>query len=371
MQWGIYVHIPWCRSRCPYCAFNVEVRENPPTKAYTDALTKHWRALSSHFEGQADSVFFGGGTPSLHPPELLKELVEVLSPAPQAEITLEANPGTVGPELLNDFLEAGINRLSLGIQTFDPKHARFLNRAHSVADARDLLKMVRMAGFESWSADLIFALPNQNLTQFERDLDTLVSLDPPHVSLYGLTAEPGTPYTQALQAGAFPEQDEDTWADMYELAVSRLSQAGLERYEVSNFARKGHRSRHNEHYWRARPYAGIGAGAHGWLPNGQRTVTRSRPDEYIENPCDWAHIETPTARNAAKERVLSTLRHVDGIDLRKLSSLGFSLDEHKLASLLEHNLVELRENHLVLGTNGWNIADGLVRRISDALCQLT
>ncbi len=334
-------------------------------------MARHWQGIAHHFQGQPSSVFFGGGTPSLHPPDLIKHLLDVFEPPDTAEITLEANPGTVNPELLDNLLDAGINRLSLGIQTFSPKHARFLNRAHSVTDARDLLEMVGKAGFNSWSADLMFALPHQTLTEFEQDIDTLLETAPPHVSLYGLTAEPGTPYTEALKAGSLPKQDEDTWADMYDLAVSKLSQAGIERYEVSNFARKGHRSHHNEHYWRSRPYAGIGAGAHGWLPNGQRTVGQSQPDAYIANPDQWAKIEHPTPIEAAKERVLSTLRHIEGVDLKAIAALGFHLDQQRLAPFIHHNLVYIEENHLVLGPRGWNIADGLVRRISDALAPLT
>jgi len=371
MTWGIYLHIPWCRTRCPYCAFNVEVHRPPPFVTYTDALLSQWNSLCTEFSGRASSLYFGGGTPSLHPVAEVRRLVDALRPEDDAEVTLEANPGTVDPALLTGLLHAGINRLSLGIQTFQDQHARFLNRAHSVRDAVALVEIVRRAGFSSWSADLMFALPHQTLDDFQADLDTLLAHEPPHVSLYGLTAEPGTPYTRALKAGRFPPQDEGLWAEMYQLAVETLETADLHRYEVSNFARPGHRSRHNSLYWRAHPYAGLGAGAHGWLPDGRRTIGQISSADFISSPNRFSEEETPGARDAATDLILCTLRHVDGIERKRLRDLGLDITAEALRPWIKGGLLEDDGLNLRLGTAGWTVADALVLRISNALSPLS
>ena len=367
MPWGVYLHIPWCRTRCPYCAFNVEVHPSPPTAAYTEALLTQWADLQSRFDGQPSTLVFGGGTPSLHPPGDLARLVQALHPIQNGEVTLEANPGTVDASLLQDLLHAGINRLSLGIQTFHEGHARFLNRAHSVRDAQNLLAQVRQAGFRSWSADLIFALPHQTLAELEKDLSTLLETEPPHVSLYGLTAEPGTPYTQGLATGKVPPQDPDLWADMYSTAVERLEAAGLHRYEVSSFARPGHRSAHNELYWRGHRYAGLGAGAHGWLPDGQRTVGKMAPADFIATPCEPLSVERPDSLVTASDLILCTLRHVDGVDRAGLRSLGHDIPATELAPWTRHGLLRVTRSAITLEPAGWAVADALVRKLVESL----
>ena len=366
-SWGLYVHIPWCRSRCPYCAFNTYVEDSPAFEAYTHALIRQWEAHKSDFPGHPSTVFFGGGTPSLHPPELIAQLLQAFSPETNAEITLEANPGTVGAEELSAYRRAGINRVSLGIQTFNPKHARFLNRGHSVHDARRLLEEVADTGFDSWSADLIFALPHQNMADFSVDLDALIATNPPHVSLYGLTAEPGTPYTKALSEGRFPAQREELWEEMFDLALDRLEEVGFERYEVSNLARKGHRSRHNSLYWRGQHWAGLGAGAHGWHPTGTRVVGHSNPNDFIQSPTTWEETHTPSPREAAVELLLSTLRHIDGIPLPALRRLGFCLDPTKLHRHLSNGLLIADEQKLRVAGRGWKLIDSLLVDLEQAL----
>lgn len=366
-SWGLYVHIPWCQSRCPYCAFNTYVEASPPFEAYTEALIRQWEAHRSDFSGQPSTVFFGGGTPSLHPPELIARLLETFAPQAGAEITLEANPGTVTPDTLDAFRKAGINRVSLGIQTFNPKHARFLNRGHSVHDARRLLEEVAACGFDSWSADLIFALPHQTLEDFAVDLDALIDAAPPHVSLYGLTAEPGTPYTRALKEGRFPPQNEELWEAMFDLALSRLEGTGLERYEVSNLARPGHRSQHNSLYWRGHHWAGLGAGAHGWHPSGARVVGHSNPGQFMASPTTWEETYTPTPREAAVELLLSTLRHTEGIPLHALRRIGFEFEGSALHRHMEAGLLIGNERALRVAGRGWKLIDSLLVDLEQAL----
>jgi putative oxygen-independent coproporphyrinogen III oxidase len=366
-EYGVYLHLPWCRSRCPYCAFNVRVDPVAPTAAYTEALIRQWAAVAPRFEGRPATLFFGGGTPSLHPPDQLARLVATLDPAPGAEVTREANPGTLTPALLEALLEAGISRLSVGVQTFQPRLARLLNRGHTVTQSRDLLAMVAAAGFRSWSLDLIFAVPGQSLDDLRRDLEAALSLSPPHLSIYGLSAEPGTPYTRAVEAGRLSPPDEETWEAMYELLVATLEGAGLGRYEISNFARPGHRCRHNEHYYRGRPYAGLGAGAHGWAPDGERTVGLEDPAAFIADPLAWQSAERPSPRERALDLLISTLRHVDGVPLPALEAAGFRLAGQALRPLLEDGLIDMDPGAIRLQGRGWRVADGVLYRLGEAL----
>jgi oxygen-independent coproporphyrinogen-3 oxidase len=365
--WGLYVHIPWCRSRCPYCAFNTYVDAEPPFSTYTQALLCQFQAHQGDFEGSPSTVFFGGGTPSLHPPDQIHRLLQAFAPKPDAEVTLEANPGTVNSNLLGELLQAGVNRLSLGIQTFHPQHARFLNRGHSVDDARRLLEEVAQSGFRSWSADLMFALPHQSLAEFQSDLDSLLACDPPHVSLYGLTAEEGTPYTKALQAGQFPPQEEDLWEDMYDCAVERLSAAGLYRYEVSNWARPGHESQHNNLYWRGRHWLGLGAGAHGWHPQGLRTIGHALPQKFMAHPQQWASQSQPTSREQAVEYLLGALRHKEGVDLQFIKTLGWHLNTAQLNQHAQNGLLKIEKNSIRVHDRGWKLINSLLLTLESAL----
>lgn len=362
--YGVYVHLPWCRIHCPYCAFVVQVDRNAPFAAYTDALLTQWRDLAPSFEGRPDTLAFGGGTPSLAPGADIGRLIRQIDPI--GEVSLEANPEDVSPERLAALRDAGVTRLSLGVQTFSPRFGRTLGRASKVASLPGALDAVAGAGFRSWSADLIFAVPGQGLGDFSTDLERLLGWSPPHLSLYGLSAEEGTPYTRALENGRFEAPDDELWAEMVDAACQRLAQAGLHRYEVSNYAREGHRSACNEHYWRARPYAGLGAGAHGWLPNGERTIGPPTAEQFIANPRNGER-EVPDIRQRAVDLVLSTLRHVDGLPLPRLAALGFAPDPTEISRMSSAKLIEARPDHLALGPAGWAIADAVTRRIIETL----
>ena len=365
--YGVYVHIPWCRSRCPYCAFNVRVDPVVPYAAYVDALIQQWEALAPRFPGRPDSIFLGGGTPSLTPAPELARLLGALAPRPGAEVTLEANPGTLDEPTLEAALEAGINRLSVGVQTFEPRLARLLNRGHTVDQSEALMRRVKRAGFRSWSLDLIFAVPGQSLVDLERDIDRALALAPPHLSVYGLTAEPGTPYTKAVEGGKLAPPDEETWEAMYCLLEDRLQAGGLERYEISNFARAGQRCQHNEHYFRGRRYAGLGAGAHGWMPDGERAVGLLEPADFMTTPLRWESSERPRGQEEAMELVLSTLRHIDGVPLDELKRLGFRIDASAVDALCNDNLVQASEDAVRLRGRGWRVADGVLRTLCGAL----
>lgn len=371
--WSAYLHWPWCRSRCAYCAFNVSTAA-PEAERWLAGIAAGWAVAQPHFPGRATAVYLGGGTPSLAAPATVARALSLIPHDADAECTLEANPGTVDLDGLARLRDAGINRLSLGVQTFDPAHARRLSRGHTVKAAHRLLADVHTVGFASWSADLIFSLPGQTLDELAADLATLLAHAPPHVSIYSLSYEPGTPLRRALDAGRLVPVEDELWADQYALVVDTLESAGLERYEVSNFARPGHRGRHNERVWRGAHYLGLGPGAHGFRPDGRRTLGAAALADWLAEPA--GATESPDPEAAAIDLVLSTLRHVDGLPLALLAArCGATVDRERLGPLFDRGLLHAREGdrgpHLVLDRSAFPIADAVVARVCDAVRQGT
>lgn len=362
---GVYVHWPWCRIRCPYCAFNVTVDPVAPWTAYADSLLRQRDALAGAWSGPPETLFFGGGTPSLAPAQELARLVAALGPT--GEVSLEANPEDVTPERLDAWRAAGVTRLSLGLQTFSESTARPLGRKSKVRRHLEVVRAVAAAGFETWSADLIFAVPGQTLADFAQDVDRLGEAGAPHVSLYGLTPHPETPYAGAVQQGRFVETDEGLWDAMLGLAEQRFEAAGLARYEVSNLARPGHRCVHNELIWQGGSYLGLGAGAHGLLPDGRRTIGEPNVERYTET-AGFELGPAPSGTTRALDLLIGALRHVDGVDLDELHARGGELPEASLRPLLEAGLLRRGEARLALAGRGWRIADAVLSRLSTALC---
>lgn len=302
---GLYVHLPFCRRRCTYCDFNTYAGLLDLRRPYVRALLQELALLAAcHPALRAQTLYFGGGTPSLLAPESVARLIEGVRRycglPEDAEITLEANPGTVDRAALRRLREAGVNRLSFGMQSASEKELALLGRIHGWEEALTAVEDARAAGFENLSLDLIFALPGQSLAVWSRTLEAALALSPRHLSLYALKLEPGTPLAAQVRCGVLPEPDPDLGADMYELATERLQTAGFWQYEISNWAQGVQRppaiwalppggrteeigpwvARHNLTYWRNRPWLGLGAGAHSWL-SGQRWSNRVRPRDYI------------------------------------------------------------------------------------------
>jgi oxygen-independent coproporphyrinogen III oxidase len=362
---GIYVHVPWCRRKCPYCAFNVFVAGEPPFQAWADLVQRDWHRMAPLFPGEAHSLYFGGGTPSLAPSGLLGRIAEMLPMEQEAEITVEANPEDVTPKRLAEYLSHGVTRISLGIQTFSPVHARFLNRGSSVSSAEKVLEMVSTAGFSSWSFDLIFGLPGQSLEDLRGDLEGIGRHLPPHVSLYGLTYEEGTPLDQARLRGRVQPLEDREWALQFEEICSALLSFGYVRYELSNFALEGHRSRHNEGIWRNRPYVGLGPGAHGFLPDGRRSI---QPMEFAEwENCSGPRMERPSPQQTAIDALLTWIRHADGFGRSALERLGFKVDEETLSRLAASGHVVTDGETVRLGGFGWALADSVTLQLVDGL----
>ena len=288
---ALYVHLPWCIAKCPYCDFNSHARPEAvdgglPEQRYLDALVADLEAALPQVWGRpVHSVFIGGGTPSLFSPDgiarLLADIRARLPLLPGCEITLEANPGSFERERFRAFRAAGVTRLSVGVQSFDDAMLAKLGRVHDGAQARAALAEAA-AAFDTFNLDLMYALPGQDLAQLQADLDTALSFAPPHLSIYHLTIEPNTRFATAPPAQL---PDDDLASDMLDLITERTAGAGLQRYEVSAFARPGHRCAHNLNYWQFGDYLGIGAGAHGKLSYPHRVVRQVRwrePRTYMD-----------------------------------------------------------------------------------------
>ncbi len=304
---SVYVHLPWCVRKCPYCDFNSHAqREAIPETRYLDALTADLeQALPQVWGRTVSSIFIGGGTPSLFTPagidRLLTTLRTLLHVAPGAEITMEANPGTFEAARFRGYREAGVNRLSLGIQSFNPGHLKALGRIHDEREAH-MAAEAAMSLFETVNLDLMYALPGQSLEQARADLEVAIGLGTQHLSAYHLTLEPNTPFAAAPP----PLPDDDLAADMQEQTEALLSAAGFEHYETSAYARPGQRCRHNLNYWTFGDYLGLGAGAHGKLSFPDRIERQARqkhPTAYMD--AVLAKPTTDHASHLAETRCLS------------------------------------------------------------------
>ncbi len=349
---ALYVHLPWCLKKCPYCDFNSHEwsQGSPPEQRYLDALRADLDAALPFVWGRrVVSVFIGGGTPSLFSPDAIAELIGDLRARlplePGAEITLEANPGTFERDRFRAFRDAGVTRLSIGVQSFDDAKLRALGRVHDSAQARAAVEEAARH-FETFNLDLMYALPGQSVDELARELDTALAFEPPHLSIYHLTIEPNTRFASAPPAGL---PDDDVSADMLDLLTERTAARGLERYEVSAFARPGHRCVHNLNYWQFGDYLGIGAGAHGKLSFPHRIVRQVRwrePGTYMEKALSGEAIsnDEEVARRALPfEFMLNALRLREGVELVRFSErtgLPLSAIEAPLAEAQRRGLIE-------------------------------
>lgn len=257
----LYVHVPFCVRRCSYCDFSIAVRKRIPAQDYVDAVGRELQ--SARLDGDLDTIYLGGGTPSLLPPEAIQSLLfRVPRSEIRVEVTLEANPEDVTPENAGAWRASGINRISLGAQSFDDAVLKWMHRSHDAARIGAAVRTLRDAGIANISLDLIFGLPEELRRNWSQDLDAAISLLPSHVSVYGLTVEPRTPLDRWISRGAVAAPDEARYADEYLEAHRRLTADGYQFYEVSNASLPGYRSRHNSSYWSGRPYIGLGPAAH-------------------------------------------------------------------------------------------------------------
>ena len=352
---SLYVHLPWCIAKCPYCDFNSHARPSDglPEQRYLDALVADLEAALPQVWGRpVISIFIGGGTPSLFSPDgiarLLADIRARLPLLPGCEITLEANPGSFERERFRAFRAAGVTRLSVGVQSFDDGMLHKLGRVHDGAQARAALTEAA-ACFDTFNLDLMYALPGQTLAQLRADLDTALAFEPPHLSIYHLTVEPNTVFATAPPPGL---PDDDLASDMLDAITARTATAGLQRYEVSAFARPGHRCTHNLNYWMFGDYLGIGAGAHGKLSYPHRVIRQVRwrePRTYMDQALSGAggtamsnDDEVPRAQ-LPFEFMLNALRLKDGFalaDFQARTGLPISAIAQPLAQAEAKGLIE-------------------------------
>ena len=332
---ALYVHWPFCVSKCPYCDFNSHVRAEIDTLAWRDALLRDLAHEATLNEGRAlGSIFFGGGTPSLMPPEIVAALIDAATrywqPVANIEITLEANPSSVEAARFADIAAAGVNRVSLGLQSLDDEALHFLGRAHDVREGLAALDVAQSV-FDRVNFDLIYARPGQSEADWEKELARGLSFGTGHLSLYQLTIEPGTRFATLVAQGKLTPADPDHGATLYEATQAMTEAAGLPAYEISNHARPGQESRHNLTYWRYGDYAGIGPGAHG-RRSGIATLRHKKPENWIGAVGRNGHglqredLLEPTDR--AREALLMGLRLGEGVNLSRIARLsGLEMSE--------------------------------------------
>jgi oxygen-independent coproporphyrinogen-3 oxidase len=388
MPAGIYIHIPFCRSRCSYCDFATDVFKNEETvERYVSALVREINefetrplplpVLTSSPTGQdnqppeggtqnikADTIYFGGGTPSLLTPKQLEKILAVIhdkfSILPNSELTMEMNPATVTPETLRDYRSLGINRASFGAQTFDDTELKRLGRKHTAAGVRETIEMLRVAGFDNTSFDLIAGLPRQTMADWERNLDEAIKLAPEHISLYLLEVHEGTPLAEQIRSGRQPVPDEDLAAGMYEMMLEKTAAAGYEQYEISNFSKTGFGSQHNTKYWTFDPYYSFGCSAHSFDGTSKRWSNERDTAAYVNliERLGSAVSETTELdeKQQRAEYIFLRLRLNEGVNLReyvkKFSKNLLVEFSDEIASAIDKGLLLRGENSLRLTSKG-------------------
>lgn len=372
---GIYLHVPFCLRKCRYCDF-YSITDRSRVPAFVEAVRTEMARVAGEFPYPADTLYFGGGTPSLLPPPDVARLVEMarerLRLAGDAEITLEANPGTVTPARLAAYRRAGVDRLSLGVQSFDADQLRRLGRIHTPAEAEAAFDDARAAGFANIGLDLIYGLPGQTEADWRRDLDRAVAMEPEHLSGYLLTWTPGTPLHRDRRRGTVRPPAEATAARLFDLTFQVLGERGYPAYEISNFARSpAFRSRHNRKYWSHAPYLGLGPAAHGFLPPERRwnlPSVRAYVAALRDGRSPVFGRERLGPAELATEAVYLGLRQTDGIDEATWRErFGASLEAMAgtaLAELVEEGLLRETKGRWAATERGRRFLDGVAARLA-------
>ena len=368
----LYIHIPFCVKKCVYCDFLSIPYTEALAQSYTDALCKELQMKKGLAE-RLKTVFMGGGTPSILTDKCLDEILTCINEnynlTSNAEITVEANPGTLTKAKVGTLLSRGVNRLSLGIQSFDNSELRTLGRIHDAEAAITSVEIVRSGGMKNFSLDLMYGIPGQTMTTWKHSLDQAVALSPRHISAYELTPEPETPLKRSLDRGDSRMPGDELILGMADLTIDRLAASGYEQYEISNYAQPGYRSAHNMNYWDRGDYLAAGAGAHGFI-RGYRIRNTSDITEYLEklsNNVDPAVEKTEiSCEDALKEFIFLGLRKVEGIRLVDAAELDLKLPEAG-AAMIKDGFLEITETHIRLTRKGRYIANTVIVRLLENL----
>ena len=376
-QAGLYIHIPFCLSKCPYCAFNSFTLAKQDTTAYLNALHLQMRRLAAHPQVAKhvfSTIFVGGGTPTIYSG---KQLVELISAAlhhfqftSQPEITVESNPNSLNLGLLTSLREAGVNRLSIGVQSFSDKFLVRLGRTHSVSQAANALEAARTAGFTDLNIDLMYGLPGQDCEDWRQTLETACQYWPEHLAVYELTVEEKTPFAEMAAVGVLDLPNEDVVADMAELTLQVLSEAGFVRYEIANFAQPGKECLHNINYWHNGQYLGLGAGAVSYI-TGSRISNISDPGRFARRVKagndGFCSIECLCREKRFRETVIMGLRMTKGLSLVSLQEC-FDLDPRdyygaSLRKLQDNHLVEITEGNIYIPARALPVANQAMKEL--------
>jgi oxygen-independent coproporphyrinogen-3 oxidase len=369
---GVYVHVPFCATRCDYCDFATWTDRHHLVDAYADACV---RDVTRRALPRATSVFFGGGTPSLLDAPLLTRVLDAIPRASGAEVTVECNPDSVDPDKLRAYADAGVNRVSLGVQSMRAHVLAELGRTHDPANVQRAVGWARDAGISRLNLDLIYGTPGERVTDWEATLDAALALGPTHVSAYALTVEPGTPLGRGVAAGERAAPDDDDQATKYELADDRLAAAGLGWYEISNWARPGEECRHNELYWSGGAYAGVGCAAHGHTRDPATGASRRwwnvrTPERYVDRVRGDVGVEGGSelldAAAARTERMVLALRTRTGIKLDTPEADVIEVHE-RIDSLARSGLVARHGSDVVLTRRGRLLANEVTVQLLGAL----
>jgi oxygen-independent coproporphyrinogen-3 oxidase len=384
MALGVYVHIPYCVKKCPYCDFNsYGVGKRIPEEEYTEAVLKELDFYRGSIEKHPlSSIFFGGGTPSLFSSESIGKIIDKIEsitfPLDSLEVSLEVNPKTADLEKLKGFREVGVNRISVGVQTFSERKLKILGRINSPDDSRRVLEEIRRAGFVNFNLDLMYGVSFETLDEWRLDLEKALEFNTQHISAYCLTIEDDTEFGTLYSQNKLPLPDEDLLTDMITFTSEFLELGGYTQYEISNFAKPGSECRHNLLYWRGENYLGLGAGAHSHLPFnddlswGVRFSNLKNPALYMktvkEGKKPLAFIEVLNKQEALEDRVLMGLRLREGIDILNLQErFGIGPSINRLGILINDGFLNISDGSLQLSKKGILVSDELIFKILDSL----
>ncbi|MGN1137729.1 MAG: radical SAM family heme chaperone HemW [Oscillospiraceae bacterium] len=360
---GLYIHVPFCARKCAYCDFY----SAPPTN--TEIFGKYVQAVRRNILNQSlsyDTVYFGGGTPSLLSPKAVEEILDSADILPSAEITAECNPDSANLDKLKGFKAAGLNRISVGVQSFDDNELQLLGRLHDSRTAVSTLENAFKAGFENISADLMLGLPYQKWETIERNIQLLSELPVTHISAYMLKIEEGTPLSKNKQL-AEASADDDMSAELYERAVMLLAEKGFQQYEISNFAKKGYGCRHNLKYWRCEEYFGVGPSAHSLL-DGKRFAVCSDTEKFINNHFQQTYV-TDEESCTVEEKLMLALRLSEGADISEYD-IGADKKEKLLSTaktLEKHGLLKILGNRITLTVKGFLLSNRIICLLQDSI----
>ena len=361
---GTYIHIPFCKSRCIYCGFFSSTGLLSLQDKYVDALLTERKLRQGYLDDtNTETIYIGGGTPSLLSKDNIRRISEVFyQEGITKEFTIECNPDDITPELCKTLHDSGVNRVSMGVQTFSDERLRFLNRRHTAKDIPAAVDNLHASDIHNISIDLMFGFPNETLEEWKEDLTEAITLDVKHISAYSLMYEEGTKLYSMLEKGDLQENDENVSVEMYDTLIDTLTSHGYEHYEISNFAKPGFRSMHNSSYWNGTQYIGLGAAAHSY-----NTISRqwnvSNVREYIESidkgvvPAETEHIDDTTRYN---DMITTALRTREGIDLNKLSHTNHTYILKNAQNSLNAGTLAITNNHLHLTRKGLYISDDVM-----------